>query len=126
MEPYGTIWNHKEPYGTLPRGERRPKKSSYSDLESYGTIWNHMEPLLEVVEGESGVWLNKSFFSRGHVFCAYIPSQNGYNSLEVEASLPFLMEYQAPKNEAQIGPHREHPRRGEVENELFAIGNIVQ
>ena len=36
LEPYGTIWNHMEPYGTLPRGKRRQKKSSYADLESYG------------------------------------------------------------------------------------------
>ena len=40
MEPYGTIWNHMEPYGTLTRGKTRPRKLSYSDLEPYGTIWN--------------------------------------------------------------------------------------
>ena len=74
--------------------------------------------LLKIVAGESGVWLEQSFYSCGHVFCAYIPSQEGYNSLEVEASPPFLMEYQAPKNEAQIGPHRENPKKGEIENEL--------
>ena len=71
---------------------------------------------LIVVGGESGVWLEQSFYRCGHVFCAYIPSQEGYNSLEVEASPPFFMEYQAQKNEAEIGPHREHPSSGDVKN----------
>ena len=50
LEPYGTIWNHMEPYETQTRGKTRPKNLSYSDLEPYGSIWNRLDTSHKIME----------------------------------------------------------------------------
>ncbi len=44
MEPYGTIWNHVEPFLEVKGGQENQVTQIWNHMEPYGTIWNHIEP----------------------------------------------------------------------------------